>query len=241
MQSNWSAARSARLHANEPFTENALRLEHGLPLRIEYRTPYIIGTIKWDDALDMFTDFNLPKYPKTQLTELQNFRIRFLTGKFSIVSNIHGSKHGGGLWAHLHHIIEPNPRITSPLSSSGLAIWLAVSVSRSGNRPFIRYCPKCRSIGSVLVDSGLTCRLVIEPYMAILLFPAIHLFELHVLLIPRRISLNLKLSLPVSRVYCINELRTWLWRFKSWLNAVVAVEMVYINSQRWLVYKTGAT
>ena len=47
------------------YSENALRIEHGLPLRIAYepKSKNNIASVKWDVAMGIFTDFEFPKYP----------------------------------------------------------------------------------------------------------------------------------------------------------------------------------
>jgi hypothetical protein len=44
------------------ITENALRAEHALPLRIEYKSPDEVATIPWNDFIEMFPDFVFPVY-----------------------------------------------------------------------------------------------------------------------------------------------------------------------------------
>jgi len=55
------------LAANQ-YTENALRIEHGLPLRIVYPilVKTLIGTMKWEEAIKIFPDYTLPQYPATR-------------------------------------------------------------------------------------------------------------------------------------------------------------------------------
>ena len=49
------------------YTENALRTEQGLPLRISYilsaSSPHRLGMMAWDEMLEIFPDYSFPKYP----------------------------------------------------------------------------------------------------------------------------------------------------------------------------------
>ena len=47
------------------FSENALRVEHGLPLRIAYgrRAGDLIARVNWNEAMGIFPEFRFPVYP----------------------------------------------------------------------------------------------------------------------------------------------------------------------------------